>query len=278
MTFDVSQEIYEMSRRMFTNAKTASGTVDKPHAMKFIFHARFAIIFFVLSAAFASFGQSTPNLFTSLRPDVSVVVKKHDLGADLVEMTFLNGDYPPEVAQTQIDNMAKMLGSTARGVSFSKVDMGAATRGAMLKVSFGIDGLIDRSHGVLHVSQIAKAMVGAPAPYTIGGIMVVFDREIPGPTTIRNYFPGNRTVEVQARADDPRVGVEYRIRLLSQVADAIVIPEGDQQSKPETPNRSQKSNDLYIWIILVIASIAAGALVYSLLLQSRSTASRKRRR
>lgn len=241
------------------------------------FIRRSAAILLLQLLIFGAFAQSE-NLFRSLHPDVAVVVKKPPLGADLVEMTFLNGGYPPELAQKQVDNLAAILKSTVRGLALTRVDLGAQGSRPMLRANFGVDGLIDREGGVLRIEPIAKALAGAPSPYTVNGITIVFLKESPGPRTVKN-LPPNGSVQIQGRDDDPRIGTEFRVKLLTQDATKISIPEGDHQaSSTDNAKSSKATNDIWLWALIGVASIATGALVYSLLLQTRSGRPRRRRR
>ncbi len=66
----------------------------------------------------ASQTESAPppaSLFDSQVPQITVSVKKHPMGADLVEVTVTAAGYPPELLRSQIKALGKYLQCEPRG-------------------------------------------------------------------------------------------------------------------------------------------------------------------
>src|SRR5580700_4692510 len=71
----------------------------------------------------AAFGQtrSAPaqpqSLFNSTAPDVTITIKKHPMGADLIEITMKAAGYPLKLLEDQIKSLGAYLHSDPRGLS-----------------------------------------------------------------------------------------------------------------------------------------------------------------
>ena len=101
----------------------------------------------------------------------------------------------------------------------------------------------------------------------IRGLMVQFDGESPGANSIQRFV--SSAVEVEAKTAGDQYGVEYRVLLKTSDPKLIDIPEGEEKQANE-PVPAKPSSDKALWIVLGIAGIGAGGLVYCLLLWPRS--------
>jgi hypothetical protein len=215
--------------------------------------------------------ESRPNLFLTAHFDVIIRVTKHDLGADLVEITALNPEYPPELLRKQVEQLGESLQSAPRGLRITSYRYEGDSGPGQARASFGLVGLVRRDEAKLGLQQITRAFAGAPEPYTVHGLNIQYESEAPDTNILRRYR--SDVVELEAQAH-PMTGIEYRIVLRSQDPEAIVIPEGqdahDARNAPPVPPPADGPNWLII-VIIAVASIALGALVYSLLLRPRST-------
>lgn len=216
--------------------------------------------------AAGSFGQAAPreSLFRTVKPEATVVVRKHRLGADLVEITVLNPQYPSSVLRAQAEAIGKYLKLEPRGVLLIPEDLGNG--GVLNKITFGVDGLYDPQQGVYRLNPIVKAMAGIPAPYTLHGLSVIFEQATPGPQSLRNFYSDAVRVESDAQ---PGIGVEYRVQLLTQDPDRIDIPDTSQQASVTVVRKQTARSDGFLWGLIVVAALALGALVYSLVLRVR---------
>lgn len=227
------------------------------------------LILLCLAACFAV-GQSASegSLFASTKPDVTVVVRKHQLGADLVEITMQRAEYPQLLLRQQAQRLADNLKSNASGLNVFEYRIGTDPKMRFARATMAVDGLIDRTTGVLRVRPIVQAFAGAPEPDTIDVLLIQFENERQTDNTLLRY--SSDSVRVEAQAAQSALGVEYRVLLKSQDPDKIEIPDGPRNTVPEpAPKTAPKKTDFGLIALIAIAALALGALVYSLLLRGR---------
>ena len=97
---------------------------------------------------------SKDNLFQSVRPQIFVVVREHPTGADLVEITAVDPEYPRELLKSQIESLGKSLNNNARGLFVS--DPRSANYAGTTKATFGIDGLIGLIQFLLQILEFRR--------------------------------------------------------------------------------------------------------------------------
>jgi hypothetical protein len=216
------------------------------------------------------------SLFTTLVPDATITVTKHPMGADMIEMSFTANGYPPELAKEQIRKLGVSLNSDPRGVQAGDyVVEGGNPSMHFTKAMFAVDGVIDRQKGAMRLNPFAKAFAGAPKPWTIPSLDLVFQNETPTTTTLKRWE--GKGVLVQGRFQDSKdqvlKGIEYRIQLISQDPAKMDIPEpGDKAVAAVTKAARAPGTDWTTIAVFLIAAGAVGALVYSLLLRGRPAA------
>lgn len=197
-----------------------------------------------------------------------VHVREHETGAEEVEVTVLAADYPEQLLLDQCEAIGINVGMEVRGLGATKesIDPGNPKL-TFLRASFATNGLIDRKEGILRIQPIVRAFAGAPKPFTITGISVAFEDEVPASTMLR-LFKAKDLVEVEGRVSEAPAGIEYRIRLISQVAGQIEVPEV-QPVEPEEARTEQKPKELGtpFWVAFSAAGVAIVALVYLALLK-----------
>jgi len=208
-----------------------------------------------------------PSLFDTLRPGVTVVVKEHATSADLVEITVLDADYPPELLKEQARKIGDAVGSASRGVQvWSKPLDDTNARLSFLKATFATDHLIDRAQGVLRLAPIIRAFAGVAEPYTITGISVMFDGEAPSSQIVRTF--ASEALVVEGRATSTPPGIEYRVLLLSQNPEALDVPERVDSTPISPAARTNGSSRTVLIALCALAALAAGALVYLALMRN----------
>ncbi|MEQ1821805.1 MAG: hypothetical protein ABL949_04810 [Fimbriimonadaceae bacterium] len=226
----------------------------------------------------AAVGPAQTSMFELIKPDVLMVVHKHQLGADIVEITMVKEGYPKELLERQILKLGTILGSAPRGLAIVSPNLQTAQQLKFVRASFGIDGITDPEHGKINLEPILKAFCGAPKPYTIGGINIMFDNMVPTKNTVRQYFL-DKVVAGEAKFNQDPAGLEYRIQLISQNEEEIKFPNQhtiEQQSPPKEPS-STGDNRVLLISIFAVMSLALGALVYLLLLRSTPGVNKKKR-
>jgi hypothetical protein len=203
--------------------------------------------------------------------DATIVVRKNDLGTDNVTVS-LDEKYPPEVLKQQAEALAKNLGSDLRGYRTEIFRPNSNDPGGYLRATFAVAGLIDRSKSTLGLQAMAQAFTGAPSPHTLHTLMVQYETEAPSRETLKQWRDPEGSVLVQADAS-PQTGIEYRIKLNTQDASKIRIPEGAAAQAEKTAPTEKKvppsRSDWWIWPVILLAAASIGALVYSLLLRPR---------
>lgn len=236
-------------------------------------------LFFLMVVASAAFPQApSGNLFANTRPDVSIVVRKTANGADSVEVSMVEPNYPPELLSRQIAAVGQAMGAVPTALRLERNEIDGNKGLVYLQGLFTLTGLIDPATGILRVEPFAKGFAGGPKEHSVSVLMLTFEGVVPTENTLRAFFPEDGSVRVQAAAMKP-AGVEYRVQLLTQDPQAIHIP--DAKKLPETGKTPSAPKSAGLdWPLLgaiFAAAIAAGALVYSLLLRARPKDPRTRR-
>lgn len=211
----------------------------------------------------AASAQAVPSA-----PDAIVSVRRLPRGGELVSVGMRSSTYPPEVLRRQLNNLGQILGSGARGVtvradSFRPGDPAAT----VIKGSCGVDGLIDRASGALNVQAVAQAFAGVAAPDTIHRLVLSFDGEVPGAKTIQRYTSPGLAVFGRSLGSS----VDYDVELRTQDPTKLVIPdtktaEAALAAAKQPPKLVSKPADPVVYVLVAVAGLAAGALVYCLIL------------
>lgn len=214
------------------------------------------------------------TLFDSVRPDATVVVKKHPLGADIVDISYAADKFPPDQIRRHVARLGEELHSQVNGLRLVDRRVGAQTgEMSFMKANFGVVGIIDREHGTLNLQAIVRAFTGNAGAYTIHGLAVVFDGELPTSQTLRQYptkFSSDDTIQLQGIRIDSPPSLEYRIKLNVTEPAKVVIPSSvNEVPAGEKPVSPPSRGDPVLYALVVVAALAAGVLVYALLLRPR---------
>ncbi|MDX2065857.1 MAG: hypothetical protein SFX74_08965 [Fimbriimonadaceae bacterium] len=214
-------------------------------------------------------GQTaTPNLFDTVRAEVTLVIREHTGGADVVEVKVLDPNYDPARLQAEINQLGEDLRSKPRAVRIYEQKFGTRPQDKFLEATFAVDGLLEKDR--LRLAPIARSFGAAPTR----GLAVVTENYRPTDDAVM-YFRDER-VELQGMALPGSIGLEYRIRILTDRPETIEIPETARQVSKKTPARRTNSEpQVLLWSVLGVAGLAAGLLVYSLLLRSRGNRARR---
>ena len=230
---------------------------------------RFILVSIALMLSIVAWAQD--SAVTSNRPDAYIKISTDNAGVQILEITMLKKDYPQELLRQQLATLGKEVGSEPRIVYAERHNpLTGKAAGGQLRVTAAVPGLIRHQESVLGLQALARAFAGAPSPNEVDGLMIQYAKEVPTKTTIRDYnAPG--VVAVTANAS-PQTGVEYRIALLTQDPTKIIIPEGQAAKAPIPPTKPvEKSGgvNLIVIFVVIVAALAVGALVYSLLLRPK---------
>lgn len=211
-----------------------------------------------LAIASPLWAQTDPE---KVAPQVIVNVRKHPIGADMVQITAAAPDYPKELLAAQAKAIGANLDSEARGLEVYTT--GTDPKFRFVKAGFATDGLIDRESGSLRLQALVRAFLGAPAPHQVKALIVTFEGEkVVDGKTLKVY--ANDGVSLKATESKFPPGIEYRIVALTQEPDLLSIPDKVEAKSAELPTvkpPSQLSPAVPIALIGV-AAVSGAALVY----------------
>jgi hypothetical protein len=214
-----------------------------------------------------SLAQPAAEQMPSFKPDVTLVVREHPMSAELVEVTAFRPDYPSDLLQDQIETLGRELGSAPRGLIVRKATLDEGNPNlTFVKATFAVDGLIDREAQVLRLQPILRAFAGAPDPFTVDELLILFDGEKPGPRTVKSHITDS--VEARATFVAAPAEIEYRVLLKSQDPSKILFPDqADERKAPAEPSGKQSGPSPVFYAALLAGALAVGALVYLALLR-----------
>jgi hypothetical protein len=225
---------------------------------------RFSILTLLLSCVLAPSGIAQTKFFASVRPEASLVVRKHQMGADLVEVTVLEAGYPKEVLQAKVEGFGVLLKDQPRGLV-------VAESGGFLKASFAINGVVGNAEPRLNLVAIAQAFGFGNRP--LRTISIFFDGLIPTAEIPARWFPKDETWMLEGVATQSPKGIEFRMKINAKSPNQIVLP-GKSEAQQVNKQASQKNSPDFLLIgALIVGAIAVGLLVYSALIRPRQRVS-----
>lgn len=195
-----------------------------------------------------------------------VYVRQHSTGANIIQISMVEPDYPPALLQRQINDLGASLDYPPRGLSVYQHEMIANNpKLRFLKADFAVAGLTGED-GQVFLTPLVRAFVGAPEPHTIKALTVVLDGFLATPKTLHNFKSEAVEVRGQIQTDPPTV--QYEIELHSQNPSEIniTLDPPKVESQPQRAPARRVSPSL-VWGLIILSGLAAGALVYFLLLR-----------
>ena len=208
------------------------------------------------------------------RPDVVITVEKRPSGADFVTITVLKENYPTEFLAAQAAKIAELSGSMARGLNVSQTNLGTQSVG-LQRAEFATDFLVNREKGEINFEALIHPFLGVPEPATVTSFLVQFSGEQASFSTLQKM--ATEGVKVMGVSMANPAGLEYRIKVLSQDPKLVRIPKSVSEPVGKTqPVQTQSGPNFIVFLLLGVGVLAAGALVYSLLLRPASGSRRRR--
>jgi len=190
------------------------------------------------------------------------MVRKHPIGADMVEITIAELDYPLDVLKRQSEQIAMNLGSEARGLSVGQ--SGSDPKFKFAKASFATDGIIDREKGTVRLNSIVQGILGVASKQAIKSFLITLEGEAPVDRQTLQSFASD-TVVLRAHASQSPKGIEYRILALTEDATKLDIPDRYVEDVAKPAVKKPVKSEGVSWLplaLVVVAGIAGGALVY----------------
>ena len=219
---------------------------------------RLSLAFAAALFSSAALAQDAPILLQG-RADIIVTVRKSDVGAEYVRIQALNENYPADLMRSQIAKIGEYNGTQIRGLEVGQEGMGGA--GNILTASFATDRLMDQATGTLELNAFARAFAGAPEPYTVNMVGVMFENFKPSETvTVAQW--ADKGVEISSAFDSNLNIVEYRIKLNTQDPDEISIPNTIQESTNRTEAPSKRGLNPWVVVGIVLGAVLIGVSVY----------------
>ena len=211
------------------------------------------------------------DLFSRLKVDVSVVVYKHQTGADMVTITVLAPDYPARELEARAAEIGTELGTPVRGLRVFAEDNGSQASGAnpFLKATFATNGILGGDVGI-RLQPIVRAFAGGAGTSLVQGVDIHLEGAKATNKTLTAF--DSTAVDVQGRQEPGPPAIEYRVLLKSQNPGQINIP--DRMDAPASPTESPPvpsgASPTVIWVLVIVGALAAFALVYNLALRGSS--------
>lgn len=226
--------------------------------MKLLNFARPISIFLLGLCAFQGLGQS--KFYGSVKPEATIVVKKHSMGSDLVEITFQGADYPQSAINDKMTRLGQALGNEPRNVASAVGDQ-------VVKTSFAVVGLITDQNPKVNIAALALAFGFGERP--IRSFSVFFVDLVPDANTPKKWFAPHDAWMMEGVSMSSPKGLDYRVQINSNDPNEIYMPDSGTPTKsPGKPESSGRSN-IFILGGIILGAIAIGLLVYSALLRPR---------
>jgi hypothetical protein len=227
--------------------------------MKFLIPARYIAIFVLGVLACNCFSQS--KFYGTVRPEALVVVRKHPMGSDLVEITYQGADYPGTAISAMLVRLGKALGNEPRSLITTADDK-------VVKASFAVVGLITDSNPKVNLAALAVALAFGERP--IRSFSVFFDGMAPDQNTPKKWFPENNAWMMEGVSMSSPKGLDYRVKVNTNDPNEIYMPDSKHPTvdsgKPVTVGQPK----LFILGGIFLGAVAVGLLVYSALMRPRS--------
>ena len=213
-------------------------------------------------------GRRTASLFATVKPQATVVITKHPTGADLVSVTVLDEVYPVPDLKAACERVGALTGVPARGLAVS-------VAGGFYKATFATGGLIAPGERPrLRLAPVVRAFGFGASP--LRSLAVIYGGESADATTVRRYANAAGTFRVEAQRLPPvpgsgpesRGGVEYRTVVREGLRETDVREPEAELRKPAPP-APKRPTDYTLPIVLGLGAVAAGLLVFALLLKPR---------
>lgn len=209
--------------------------------------------------AAASFGWCQQSILGKL--DATVVVTQHPTGAQLVEVTMLDGAFPQEDLRADILDLGNRIGCPPRGLQIYQASLRANDPAmAFVKAKFAVDGLSDSANGRYRLEPIVRAFATKRTGRAAERLLITFAGDKATSKTLQRW--DTDAVQIRGRyIEDPR-GLEYFVAIRTSKPDEIVIPDAysPPAAKPE-PAPATRPGPILV-VAIVVAGIALAALVY----------------
>lgn len=194
-------------------------------------------------------------------PGAVVVLEEHPTGADLVRITLVDPAADPSALRARLEG----LRPAPRGLSVGRdpTAPNATMDRPGVRADFAVDGWLEGR--LVKLDGLVRALC-SPGPGRLSELRVVVTKFRPGPDILRNFSQGGLAVKGSPTPDGAEYAVLAAEGWTGQVPVAAV-PQAPVAAPPVEPESPPSSALPY----LAIPALAAGALVYSLILRRRGS-------
>ena len=202
----------------------------------------------------------------TMTPQVLMTIEPVPGMGELVQVSVLDGAYPPAVLRRQIAALGTSLGSDVANLDV----IAPSQEGEPLRAFFTVRNIVDPTLGDIRLQPLVRSFLDGPSDLALRSFSIKFIGVVPGAyTTLASYTsPG---AALQAYYDPAVLSLEYRILALADDPEQVDIPPRhvpDSIGQPAT-GRAPLMSGLLLALVAV-ASGSAGALVYFALLGRRA--------
>ena len=199
-------------------------------------------------------------------PQVLITIEPVPGMGELVQVSVLNGAYPPAVLRRHIASLGASLGSDVDSLDV----IAPSQEGQPLRAFFTVRNIVDPALGDIRLQPLVRSFLDGPSDLALRSFSIKFIGVVPGAnTTLGSYTsPG---AALQAYYDPATLSLEYRIVVLTDDPEQVNIPPRHVPESIRQPaaGRSTLMSGLLLAIV-VVAGGSAGALVYLALLGKRA--------
>lgn len=201
------------------------------------------------------------SFFQSVRPEATIVIKRHPMGSQMVEVSVLDAKYKIDDLRTHIEMLGTEIGTAPRGVAFTPEGS------AILKSTFAIPGLISDTEPRFNLTAIAKAFAFGNKP--LRQFTILFDGEVPNDKTPARWFAPKDAWMLEAVALKSPIAIEYRVKVNTKDPAEITLPGSKVAKENKAKAEKAKKPDYLLIGGIIIAAISVGLLVYSALIRGQ---------
>jgi hypothetical protein len=224
-----------------------------------------SITTFILTT-FMSFALSVviaaqTSFFMSTRPEAAIVVRKHAMGSDLVDLTISSQGEWEATIRERISSLGRELSVEPRGVAVS-------TDNGYFRASFAINGLVNDTEPRLNLPALARALAFGSKP--IRTFSVFFEGVVPNDRIPARWFAPKEAWLFEGIAMKSPPGIEYRVKVNTKDPTEVTLPGSSEAKRINAEQKPNKKVDFVLIAVILVASAAIGVLVYSALTRSRS--------
>lgn len=215
-------------------------------------------------AAAQAWGQATDP--AEVAPDLLITVREHPTTAEIVEATARDHAYTAERMRAAAERLGARTGSPPRGLDVKMVAVGVPEGRKLARGYFATDNLIDREKGTIDLTSIVQAFCEPKGDPPVKNLAIILDGERPVvDKTPKHYRDGK--VWMRAAASDDPPSIEVRVSLQTDSLEGVAIPTDSGERPPASRPADQpaQTSQALLWALVVLAGLAGGALVYSLL-------------